>query len=94
MEMGKNERLTNEEGGWLRMDYRTRKKLEKLEEIAERVKENAYIVDLMDGQYSVLNAVKHKYLGEMSPKEFEAWTVAIKEKEPNSVIIIDDIPWD
>ena len=76
------------------MDYRTRKKLERLEEIAERVKENAYIVDLMDGEYSVLNVVKHKYLGEMSPKDFEAWMVTIKEKEPNSVIIIDDIPWD
>lgn len=76
------------------MDYRTRKKLERLEEIAERVKENAYIVDLMDGQYSVLNVVKHKYLGEMGPKDFEAWMVTIKQKEPNSVIIIDDIPWD
>ena len=32
------------------MDYRTRKKLERLEEIAERVKENAYVVDLLDGK--------------------------------------------
>ena len=76
------------------MDYRTRKKLERLEEIAERVKENAYVVNLFEGEYDVLNVVKDKYLGAMSPKDFEAWMVTIKEKEPNSVIIIDDIPWD
>lgn len=76
------------------MDYRTRKKLERLEEIAERVKENAYIVNLFDGKYDIYNAVKQKHLGEMIPKDFEAWMVTIKEREPNSVIIIDDIPWD
>ena len=76
------------------MDYRTRKKLERLEEIAERVKENAYVVNLFEGEYDVLNVVKDKYLGAMSSKDFEAWMVTIKEKEPNSVIIIDDMPWD
>lgn len=76
------------------MDYRTKKRLEDLERLADKLKEGAYLVDLMDGAYSVLNVVKHEYLGEMSPKDFEAWMVTIKQKEPNSVIIIDDIPWD
>lgn len=76
------------------MNERMKTRLERLEKISQIIGENVYVADLYEGEYSVYNATRLKGLGVKSQKEFEIWIAEIDRTEPNSIIIIDDIPAD
>ena len=74
------------------MDYRTRERLNRLDKLSIKTGATVYFVDQLEEGYSIHNATSEKDLGLKSKADFEAWCASIAENQPESVIVIDDIP--
>ena len=76
------------------MNERMKNRLEKLEKFYQINGNDVYVAILEEGQFYIFNATRRKSVEPKSPNEFESWIAEIERTEPNSTIIIDDIPTD
>lgn len=76
------------------MNRRLQNRVEKLEKTTQSMGDNVYLVDLFEDEYFIYDATKRKYLDGKNKNEFEAWCTERTLRDPQCVIILDDIPWD
>lgn len=69
-----------------------KKRLLRLEKIANANREDLFLVFVYEDEYDIFNAVTMKSIGSMSEKPFNKWLSEIEKTE--ATVIIDDIPYD